>query len=179
MSGLKALFEDVYVLCLCEGGAEIAIMNMLLDEDLLIFNRDMLVKEQVHPRLPVRKIESKFLNKSYAKKVVIVRIIDSKNEQLKLKKVYRQKFDNEKILTKPEIEIIIIHDFNKYSEYCKVKSSKKPSEYCKSELNLHDVKDKDFMNRYFDGDVDKLLNALKTYKSKCSKDHKTIYDLVK
>ena len=39
------ILEDSLVACICEGGAETVIMNMLLDNDLLIFNRQQLIDE--------------------------------------------------------------------------------------------------------------------------------------
>ena len=35
------------IACICEGGAETEIMNILLDNDLLIFNREQLIEESV------------------------------------------------------------------------------------------------------------------------------------
>ena len=36
-----------YKACICEGSAEKAIMNILLDNDLLIFKREELLEEEV------------------------------------------------------------------------------------------------------------------------------------
>lgn len=38
------------IACICEGGAETAIMDILLDNDLLIFKREQLLEESVLPR---------------------------------------------------------------------------------------------------------------------------------
>lgn len=46
MSELACNFEGVSILCLCEGGAETAIMDILLDADCLLFNRSDLLKEK-------------------------------------------------------------------------------------------------------------------------------------
>lgn len=89
MQKLNKFFEDSYVLCLCEGGAEISIMNMLVNNNKLIFNKEDLIQKKVHPRMKVRKVERKFLNKSYSKPLVILRIIDSPREQFNLKKQYK------------------------------------------------------------------------------------------
>ena len=50
-----------------------------------------------------------------------------------------------------------------YSDYCKVKSHTKPSNFCKDRLKLSSVKSKEFIEDYFD-DIDDLLNAIKEYK---------------
>ena len=36
-----------YIACICEGGAEAAIMNMLLDQNKLIFSRDELLEGEI------------------------------------------------------------------------------------------------------------------------------------
>ena len=36
-----------YIACICEGGAETAIMNMLLDQNKLIFSRDELLEGEI------------------------------------------------------------------------------------------------------------------------------------
>ena len=42
------------IACICEGGAETAIMNILLDNDLLIFRREQLLEDSVLPRTSVK-----------------------------------------------------------------------------------------------------------------------------
>ena len=39
-----------YIACICEGSAEEAIMDILLDHDLLIFSREDLLEERVQPQ---------------------------------------------------------------------------------------------------------------------------------
>lgn len=36
------------IACICEGGAETAIMDILLDNDLWIFNREQMIEDGVH-----------------------------------------------------------------------------------------------------------------------------------
>jgi hypothetical protein len=124
----------------------------------------------------VRKIESKFLNKRYSKPLVILRIIDSSREQFNLKKQYRGRFSKVKCLTKPEIEILVIIDKDELEEFYKVKSKQKASTFCKSHLNFKNIKDKKFMEEYFD--IDRLIEALRVHKHKSKNDHYTIYDLI-
>ncbi len=177
MSELTSIIEDAYVLCLCEGGAEMAIMNMLLDEERLIFERKDLVSENIYPRMSARDVEKKFLNRKYERPVVVLRIIDSKRENFKLGKAYFERFKVETCLTKPEIEILIILDADMLEEFYKVKSTIKPSIFCKTRLNHKDVKSKDFMRDYFD--IERLLLALKKYKEVSKKDHYTLFELLK
>jgi hypothetical protein len=176
MSELVDIFEGAYVLCICEGGSEMAIMNMLIDEKYLIFKREDLIREKVHPRMKTKEIEQKFLNKSYAKPLVILRIIDSSKEKFPLGKAYIDRYVVKECLTKPEIEILVILDADILNEFNKVKSKIKPSSFCKAKLKHKDIKDKDFMTNYFD--ISRLLKVLKEYKRVNKNDHLTIYDLL-
>lgn len=86
---IKDTLQEKYILCLCEGAAELDILNRLLDQNLLVFTRNDLIEETLHYRKKVSDIEERFLGLSYNKEVVILRVIDSKNEQLKLGKLTR------------------------------------------------------------------------------------------
>ena len=58
--------------------------------------------------------------------------------------------------------LIIIHK-GMHSDYCKVKSHIKPSNFCKDRLKFSSVKSKEYIEDYF-ADIDDLLNAIKEYK---------------
>ena len=66
----------------------------------------------------------------------------------------------------------------KYTQF--KKSGKKPSEYCKSELKLKDVKSYDFVSSYF-SDPNVLIHAMKQYKekSKLQRGEYSLLDLLK
>ena len=76
--------------------------------------------------------------------------------------------------------MLIIINEGKYSDYDKVKSHTKPSEYCKSCLGYKNVKQYDFVKTYF-VDAENLINVLHIYRQKTKKrdDEMTIYDLLK
>lgn len=100
--------QNSYVLCICEGTAEEVILNRLLDENCLIFNRDQVIDKALTRIRQARKIESSFLNRDFAKEVVILRIIDSRREKFNLGKLYRERFSVYDILTTPEIEMLMV-----------------------------------------------------------------------
>jgi|LGOV01.1.fsa_nt_gb hypothetical protein len=85
---LRKILKKSMIICLCEGSSEEGVMNMLLNNNKLVFSRDQLVRKKVHRRMSVRKVEDKFLNFDYGKTVVILRIIDSAREKFNLRKVY-------------------------------------------------------------------------------------------
>lgn len=116
-----------YKACICEGAAENAIMDILLDNK---------------------------LSKAYAGKVDVINVI-----------------------TAPEIEMLIIFNEGKYKEF--KKSCKKPSDFCKEDLKMPDVKSYDFVKNYFN-DPMILVTAIKKYHeiSKVPKGEYTLMDLL-
>lgn len=128
--------------CICEGAAEAAIIDVLLDNDLLIFQRD------------------------------------SRRENFKLGKAYESKVDVINVITAPEIEMLIIFNEDKYTEF--KKSGKKPSIFCKEDLKMSGVKSYDFVKDYFE-QPEILVQAIKKYSeiSKIRKGEYTLLDLLK
>ena len=178
MPKLNSDFEDKYVLCLYEGNSEIAIMNMLIDQNKLLFERDSLVQKKVHKRVAAKIVQDQFLNLDYDKGVIILRIIDSRSEKFNLGKLYKDKFQVLSINTTPEIEILVIITEEDIDEFNKVKSTEKPSEFCKRKYRYKDIKTGEFVNRYY-SDLSKLLDAIQKHKSSYGKECLTISDLLK
>ena len=151
------------IVCMCEGGAENAIMELLLENDLLIFSESQLYEGKIYRRYGIKEFERRFLRKEFDEPVTVVRLIDSRNENFKVSKAYElQVKEVITITTAPEIEILIIIALGKYKEYTKYSSKKKPSIYCKEELDLSDVKKKVFVKKFF-SDVSFLVSTIKEY----------------
>lgn len=167
------------IACICEGGAETAIISLLLDNDMLIFSRNQLLEEEVLPRTPVKDFEKRYLRREYDGKITILRIIDSRSEKFNLSKAYRCQVDIINVITAPEIEILVIVSKGKYDDYCR-SSIKKPSDYCKSELKIKNVKSPNFISKYF-SEPSFLGDSIKEYHRvhKQKKDEASIYDLLK
>ena len=68
----------------------------------------------------------------------MIRILDSRREEFRLSKAYEQKIDVVNVITAPEIEMLIIHAEGAYDQF--KRSGKKTSEFCKTNLWMHDVK---------------------------------------
>lgn len=170
---------DGYVACICEGSAERAIMDLLLEEDKLIFNRDKLLDGEIIRCRDGKTFESKYLRKSFKDKITVLRILDSRRENFKLSKAYTEKIDVINIITAPEIEMFIILNENKYENF-KKSEEQKPSIFCKTKLKYKDVKSYDFVKNYF-SNVDILLECIKEYKriSNVKNGEYTLCDLIK
>lgn len=150
-----------YVACLCEGAAEKVIMDILLDNKKLVFTRqDMLEEEPLRCRNG-KTFEERYLRKGFTEKITVLRILDSRRENFRLSKAYEHKIKVINIVTAPEIEMLVIFKEGKYNEF--KKSGKKPSDFCKSNLSLSDIKSTKFIKDYF-SDVDSLIDAIREYK---------------
>ena len=117
--------------CICEGAAEAAIIDVLLDNDLLIFQREEMLDEGV---IRGKTFETRYLRKGFNELISVIRILDSRRENFKLSKAYESKVDVINVITAPEIEMLIIFNEDKYNEF--KKSGKKPSIFCKENLRI-------------------------------------------
>lgn len=172
-----------YIACICEGGAERAILDLLLDNHKLIFEREDLIEEELLRCRKGREFEERYLRKGFTEKITVYRILDSRGEEFNLSKAYKHKVDINNVITAPEIEKLIICNEGKYRDYEKEKrknSNLKPSIYCKVNLKYKNVKSYDFVKNYF-SNMEILINALHEYRriSKVHKDEMTIWDLLK
>lgn len=150
-----------YKACICEGAAESAIMDILVDNNLLIFSRSEMLDESVIRCRNAKRFEERYLRKGFDNPISVIRILDSRKEEFHLSKAYAHKIDVINVITTPEIEMLIIHNEGAYEQF--KKSRKKPSEFCKTNLKMHDVKSYDFVKKYF-SDPEALVNAIKEYR---------------
>ena len=127
-----------YKACICEGSAEEAIIDILVDNDLLIFKREEMLEERVIRCRSAKRFEERYLRKGFDEQISVIRILDSRREEFRLSKAYEQKIDVVNVITAPEIEMLIIHAEGAYDQF--KRSGKKTSEFCKTNLWMHDVK---------------------------------------
>ena len=150
-----------YVACICEGAAEHAIIELLLDDGKLIFNYDDMLEGEVLRCRSAKNFETQYLRKGFTEKITVLRILDSRREQFKLSKAYADKIKVINVITAPEIEMLIILRERRYEDY--KRSGMKPSVFCKSILRYSNVKSTRFVKDYF-ADTSALIYALKEYK---------------
>lgn len=166
-----------YIACICEGGAERAILDLLLENNKLIFSKEMLIEEEVLRCRRGKDFEERYLRKRFLEKITVYRILDSRKENFKLSAAYAKKVDIINVITAPEIEMLIILNEEMYFEF--KKSGVKPSEFCKSKLRYKEIKTYDFVKRYF-SNIDILINAIYEYRriSNIRNGEWTIFDLL-
>ena len=82
-----------YKACICEGSAEAAIIDILVDNDLLIFTREEMLDESVIRCRNAKKFEERYLRKGFTDQISVIRILDSRREDFRLSKAYEHKID--------------------------------------------------------------------------------------
>ena len=153
--------------CICEGGAETAIIDMLVDNNLLVFTREQKLNEEVIRCRSAKVFEQRYLRKEFKSKITVLRVLDSHSEGFRLSPAYEHKVDNViNVVTSPEIEMLLILAEDKYEEYIKKSSSMSPSVFCKQVLKKkHYIKSREFVREYF-ADIDMLVSTIQEYKKK-------------
>ena len=101
-----------YVACIAEGAAETAIIDILLDHHLLIFDREEMLDEQVLRCRSASMFESKYLRKGFSGKITVYRILDSRRENFRMSKAITVI----NVVTAPEIEMLITLNENRYDD---------------------------------------------------------------
>lgn len=161
--------ENAQIACICEGSVEVALIDLLLESDKLIFSRDNLISNApLPPKYKKGKAFSEqYLGMNYGKKIHVI-IIQDGDEKFKLTKTYLRKIEEPIIYikTKPEIEMLLIHKLGFFDEYQKVKSNKKPSVFLQEKLKMkqQDLKSTKFIKQTYDGDS--LVDAIELYHRK-------------
>lgn len=116
-----------YKACICEGAAESAIIDILLDNNLLIFCRGEMLDESVIRCRSAKRFEERYLRKGFDHQISVVRVMDSRREEFRLSKAYAHKIDVINVITAPEIEMLIILNECAYERF--KRSGKKPSDF--------------------------------------------------
>ena len=169
-----------------EGSCENALIDVLLERKLLIFEESQLLYEEIYnERQITKKIEEKINQLSIDEKIDIYRIGDKFTDKLTIPENVKRKINDViNVCTKPELEILHIINSGHYNDFIKQKSVKKPSEYYK-ELDKHYNKTYEYQYSYFNNFTNKeILNLLQNYKTKRGKindkdNSLTLYDIVK
>lgn len=125
-----------------------------------------------------KKFENRYLRKGFDGKISVIRILDSRKENFKLSKAYENKVDVINVVTAPEIEMLIILNEDKYTDF--KKTGKKPSEFCVENLRITQVKSYDFVKKYFEN-PGVLISVIEKYSrvSKIRKGEFALLDLLK
>lgn len=177
------------VLLMCEGVNEEVILNILLDNDLLVFTRNDLIGLRVYA---IRQLGHPVIRselKHYGSPVKVYRVGDKQNDKLSipndLKRIVSRN-DIYKYCTKPEFEMLLILSEGLEKEYEKVKSKMSPKSFAKSNIRMNGRKydqSSEFIKLYYGGcNVNSLIESIKKYKKykkQHEKDELYLADLLK
>lgn len=177
------------ILLMCEGQNEEAILNILLDNNLLIFTRDDLIGLKPYAIRQLNHPVIKSELKHNGSQVKVYRIGDKQNDKLvipsDLKKIII-KDEIYKYCTKPEFEILMILNEKLEKEYEKVKSKMSPKSFAKENIKLNGRKydqSTEFIKLYYGGknvkNLIKNIKKYKTYKKHNKKDELYLADILK
>ena len=175
-------------LVMCEGPNELTLINILLENDALIFSEDDLLgltayhARQIKTNAQVRLA----LNLYNGNDVTVLRIGDTQTDRLSIPADFKEKICAvEKYCTMPELEMLLIISEGLVKEYEKVKSTVKPKAFAKEHI-WYNRKQYDnssrFYRDYYGNDCGKLINAIREYKrirGSHKKDELYLADLLK
>lgn len=179
---MNKLKDDDLVACIVEGKTEKIILEMLLDNNLLFFDKSNLLDNKILEgkyRNP-KTFTKKYLNLNYEDNDLYLIVIKDDKKDFKINSPYDRNIKQKIIVSSaPEIEILMIIALGKYDEYTKKYKSKiKPSLYLKQFIfKNQNVKDEEFIKDFYNSNS--LKDAIKSYDSKTrnSNSIKTLYDL--
>ena len=172
-SEITEMLTSRYVLFSCEGTAEAVIIGKLYDGGCLVVPAKRVVEDTTYytPYTRVRKagqIAQRFLGTSYAvdgaSSLLIARIVDSRSGRFVLPKRWSDSCVVERFFTRPEIEMLAIHAEGGYEDWRRQSRRNRqlrPSEFCKGDLGLRDIKSFGFLDSYWT--ADKLVRAIRAY----------------
>lgn len=150
------LSDDSYVACLCEGQAEMTILDILLDKSALVFSRQQLLDRKVLSP-PYYRDSSKFTNQyltmNYGgRQICVFSIQDRKVSSCKIKPPYLDKISGPYyVITAPEIEMLMIHSLSLFEEYKKTQQGRKPSIFLAEHLKEKSskIKSRPFIEAFY------------------------------
>ena len=167
-------FAGYHPIISCEGTAEQVAVDILLEADALVFSEADVVDVTRLRKSP--DIQDKFLNYDYDWPVCVVRVQASSFVCFKLGTLYADRFPVANYGSHPEIEVLAIIREGAWRRWHGGRM--KPSDFCKQELGMHEVKREGFLKRYWD--ADSLTAAAKEFKrlSKIPKGELCLADLI-
>lgn len=158
--GKSVILANSYVLFVCEGTAEEVIINKLNAASVFDIKPGNLI--DITRIRAAKKIEEEFFNVDYDLPVQVIRILDSRSENFKKGKLYEDRYSVVNVYTRPEIEMLVVHNEDKYEAWNK--SGRKPCEFCADTLGFGQVKSREFLDKYWD--VESIKHAAGIYKRK-------------
>ena len=175
-----------YILIMTEGTTELAFLNVLLEKNVLRFEKEeLLMEEMYHSRQIDGEIKGYIQLLDYKDKVFIYRVGDTLKDKLTIPStILPEKIAGIiDISTTPEFEILFILNENLFDEFLKVKSNVKASTFYKTH-NKKYIKQYNYVYEYFSSmSNEEIINLIDLYVKKHGKTtkrrQKTLKELIK
>ena len=158
-------------LVMCEGPNEKAIIDLLIDNNKLIFKRkDLLNREVFFARQIDKSPVIISAIRTYNNEIVVIRVGDKLNDVLRIPKEFRKLIDKnniKKVCTKPELEMLLIINMGLFKEYNKVKNKISPKSFAKKYVMLNRERYNNstaFWRDFYCNNIDLLVRDIKEYK---------------
>ncbi|MBR4206605.1 MAG: GNAT family acetyltransferase [Clostridia bacterium] len=157
-------------LIMCEGPNELTLINILLENDALVFSEDDLLgltayhARQIKTNAQVRLA----LNLYDGNDVTVMRVGDKQTDRLLIPADFKDKiYEVEKYCTLPELEMLLLISEDLVKEYEKVKSTVRPKVFAKEHIRCNRRRydnSSRFYRDYYGNECRKLINAIREYK---------------
>ncbi|MCQ2795374.1 MAG: hypothetical protein MJ214_04140 [Bacilli bacterium] len=146
------------IFLLVEGNTELYEIDYLLNNNLLIFTSGQIFDHRPLHKRQLTSLIPEISTLDFNEPLEFYRIGDTLNDELNITRIEARKqyISIHRVCTKPEFEILIIINENKYDDYLKRTHEVSPKEYIKQYLEISDIKG------YIDSH--NLTNAIKEYK---------------
>ena len=156
-------------LIMCEGTNEKKIIDILLAYGRLNIQQDDLLGLATYHARQIKKSTVVQANlRIYGGEVEVYRIGDKMSDKLDIPQEFKRQIKKEvKFCTLPELEVLLIISENKYKEYEKIKSIKKPKQFAKEQIVFQGKKYNnatEFYDNYYGQEPEKLVAAIRKYK---------------
>lgn len=157
---------------ICEGNTEVNLMTMLLNGQKFNFSKEQLLQERILPAKYYRDPKGfarDFLGMNYESGLCVFLIHDS-SRQYHILKPFNEKIQiTYQFITRPEIEMLLVHHFNLFHDYTKQKSALKPSLFLAHHLKKKTalIKSSAFISATFS--PESLSQAIHRYAEKSSR----------
>ena len=156
------------LLVMCEGPNEKKILDLLLQNNKLIFGEDDLLGLTIyHARQITKSAQVRTELNQYPGEIKVLRVGDKQSDELKVPKDYIHKITvGEKYCTKPELEILLIIAEGLMKDYEKVKSKMSPKDFAKAYICYNKKKydnSTQFYEDYFGNRIDLLVKSIREY----------------
>ena len=152
---------------IAEGGSEQAVLEILIENNLLVFPKEQIFKEQVLRTRAASSFQKKHLQQGLGNtKLIVYRILDSRGENFNLSAPYRNKVQEViDLLTRPEFEMLFIIHFNDYASYRRVSSRMNPSDFAKEKYaqRVGNVKSREDVFAFWNDRPQDLVAAIREY----------------